>query len=511
MRWQPRGWGLLPLALAFVLAVQLGACRGESEPRILVVGINQHPLTLDPHHHDDMVTWALLCNFYEGLVSFSADMKIEPALAESWETVDPTHWRFHLRHDVRFHRGGLFRAADVVASFERARTDPRSAIRHHLLGVVRMIVLDDMTVMVETDGPRPTLLNRLVYLPVVAARDAQLAEITEPNGTGPYRVVRHDDPDWLLARAWPGWRGLPSIREVKFVFNDDNRGLFKSFLAGGIDVINQLPEDQLGELRSVSNLRAEPQPRLTIQMLVISVTEGNTVASRALSDVRVRRAILLGCDRRRLVEEISRGAAEVASQYVHPAVFGYDPTATIAPYDPKEARALLVEAGYPNGFDVTIDHTLIQAVLIPAIVADLGRIGVRVTAHQLQWEELMARMREGRTEIAPFAWSCSTADAGDFLTTTVHSSSPSLGLGRENYAHFSDAQVDALIETAERELDSGKRLLLLQAAQRHTLEMLPYLPLLERSFFLGASDRVDIVARYDQRLWVAAYGWRASR
>ena len=107
MRWQPRGWRLLPLALAFVLAAQLGRAGAKVEPRILVVGINQHPLTLDPHHHDDMVTWAVLCNFYEGLVSFSADMKIEPALAESWENVDPTHWRFHLRHDVRFHRGEL--------------------------------------------------------------------------------------------------------------------------------------------------------------------------------------------------------------------------------------------------------------------------------------------------------------------------------------------------------------------------------------------------------------------
>ena len=213
----------------------------------------------------------------------------------------------------------------------------------------------------------------------------------------------------------------------------------------------------------------------------------------------------------RLVGEIFRGAAEVASQYVHPAVFGYDPTVTIAPYDPKEARALLVQAGFPNGFDVTIDHTLMQAVMIPAIVADLGRIGIRVTAHEFQWDQLMARMREGRTEIAPFAWSCSTADAGDFLTTTVHSSLAVARAGARKLRALQRRPGGSLIETAERELDSGKRLLLLQAAQRRTLEMLPYLPLLERSLFLGASDRVDIVGRYDQWLWVAAYRWRASR
>ena len=509
MRRQARGWMFLPLALGLALSAHLVACRGGAERRPLVVGIDQRPLTLDPHN--DAVTWALLCNFYEGLVTFSGDMKIEPSLAESWDTVDPAHWRFHLRPDVRFHRGGLLRAADVVASFERARDDRRSAISHYLLGISRMTAPDDRTVVVETDGPRPTLLNRLVYLPVVSARDAKLAEITEPNGTGPYRVVRHDDPDWLLARAWPGWRGLPDVREVKFVFNVDNQKLFQSLLAGEIDVMRELPEDQLGELRTVSKVRAEPQPRLTVQMLAISVPEGDTMAARALSDVRVRRAILLGCNRERLVGEIFRGVAEVASQYVHPAVFGYDPAVRVAPYDPEEARALLAQAGFPNGIDVTLEHTLMQAFLIPAIVADLGKVGIRVTAHEFQWDQLMARMREGTNEIAPFSWSCSTGDAGDFLTSCVHSPSPSLGLGRFNYARFCDAQVDSLIEAAERELDTGKRLSLLQAAQRRTLRMLPYIPFYERSLFLGASDRVDIVGRHDQWLWIAAYHWRASR
>jgi len=505
-----RGWWFLPLALALALAAPLGACRGGGG-RVLVVGVNQRPLTLDPHHHNDGATWAVLCNFYEGLVSFSADLRIEPALAESWENVDATHWRFHLRRDVRFHRGELLRAADVVASFERARSDPRSALRHHLLGVTRMTAPDDLTVVVETDGPRPTLLNRLAFLPVVTASDARLPEIAEPNGTGPYRVVRHDAPDWLLARAWPGWRGLADVRDVKFVFDADNHKLFKRFLDGGIDVMRQLPDEQLGELRTFPYLRAESQPRLVVQMLVVSAPHGNSPAARALADIRVRRAILLGCDRPNLAGEVFRGAAEVPSQYVHPAVFGYDPALKVAPHDPGEARALLAEAGFPKGFDVSLHHTPVQALMIPAIVADLAKIGIRATAHEVPWDQLMTLMREGKTELAPFGWSCVTGDAGDFLTSCVHSTSPSLGLGRDNYAHFADARVDAIIEAAERELDGAKRLLLLQEAQRRTLEILPYIPVIERSMFLGASDRVEIVRRYDQWLWVAAYRWRSSR
>ncbi len=500
---------LLPLALGLALSATVAACRGGADPRVLVVGVDQRPLTLDPHHHSDAVTWALLCNFYEGLVTFSADLKLEPALAAAWDTVDATHWRFHLRPGVRFHRGERLHAADVVASYERARHDPRSAIGHYLLGITRVTAVDDLTVMVETDGPRPTLLNRLVYLPIGPARAARSAEITEPDGTGPYRVVRHDDPDVLIAEAWPGWRGLPEIRTVRFVFDVDNQHLFRRFLAGKIDVMRQLPDDQLGELATRRDLRVVLQPRVTVQMLALSAPAGGGAAAKALADVRVRRAILLACDRQRLVDGMAPGAAGVASQYVHPAVFGYDPGVPVAPYDPREARALLTAAGYPRGFDATLDHTAMQAFLVPAIVADLGRVGIRVAPREYGWDELMVRMREGRDEIAPFAWSCTTGDAGDFLASCVHSPVPALGLGGSNYARFSDAEVDALIDAAERELDRNERLRLLQAAQRRALRMLPYVPLYERSLFLGASDRVDVAARHDQWLSVAAYRWRA--
>lgn len=209
--------------------------------------------------------------------------------------------------------------------------------------------------------------------------------------------------------------------------------------------------------------------------------------------------------------EVYRGNAIVASQYVHPVVFGYDPGATAQPYDPQKARELLAQAGFPNGFDLTIDYTSTQEFILPSLVADLARIGIRLTPRVFEWDELMTRMREGKSALGLFAWQCSTGDASDFLTTCVHSASESLGLGRDNFAHFSDPQVDALIEASERELDGGQRLRLLQEAQRLTLQKLPYLPLTDRWVFLGASDRVEVVVRHDMWQWVAAYRWRVPK
>ena len=511
MRVLRSGWAKAAVALAVAVSLPLASCRRWSEPRLLVVGFDGHPLTLDPHHRNEAVTWSVLSNLYDGLVRFSPELKLEPALAESWEQIDATHWKFHLRKNVRFWRGESFRAGDVVASFERARTDPLSAIKHHLLGVTRMTAADNLTLIVETDGPRPTLLNRLVFLPVVQAGDAKLREITEPNGTGPYHVVRRDDPDSLLLEGWSGWRGMPEIRRVKFVFATDGGALFPRFMAGEIDVLRQIPEGRLGDLRDSTHVRAEPQPRLTINMIAVSTGGKGSEGARALSDVRVRRAILLACDRQRWVGEVYRGNAVVASQYVHPVVFGYDPAAAPAPYDPEKARELLAQAGFPNGVDLTVDYTPLQEVVIPSLVADLARIGVRLTPRTFEWDELMTRMREGKSALGMFAWQCSTGDASDFLTTCVHSPSESLGLGRDNFAGFRDPEVDALIEGSERELDGVKRLRLLQEAQRLTLEKLPYLPLTDRWVFLGASDQVDVVIRHDQWLWIAAYRWRAAQ
>ncbi len=497
------------MLLAAALALPSASCDRLTGGRVLVVGFDGRPLSLDPHHKNEAVTWSVLSNFYDGLVRFSPELKLEPALAESWEQIDGTHWRFHLRKGVRFLRGEPLRAADVVASFERARGDPRSGIRHHLLGVTRMTAADDLTVLVETDGPRPTLLNRLVFLPVVTAADAKLPEITEPNGTGPYRLLRREEPDSWLLEGWAGWRGMPNVRRVRFVFSTDYQSLFQRFLDGSIDVLRQVPEDRLADLRESTSVRAEPQPRLVIQMLAVS-TNGGGDATRALADLRVRQAILLACDRQGWVGELYRGNAIVASQYVHPVVFGYDPAAIAQPHDLEKARALLAQAGFPGGLDLTLDCTPVQVNLIPYLVADMAKIGIRLTPRVFEWDELMTRMREGKSALGLFGWGCSTGDASDFLTACVHSPSRALGLGRDNYAHFRDPEVDALIEAAEHELDGARRLHLLQDAQRRTLQKLPYLPLLDRWTFLGVSNRVEVVVRHDQWLWVAAYRWRSA-
>jgi peptide/nickel transport system substrate-binding protein len=503
-----RGVGVLgggAIVLAYLASAGCSRLTGQGP---LVVAFDDVPAVLDPHLQNNAVTWSLLGNFYDALVRFSPEMQLEPSLATSWRQLDVSHWRLTLREGVRFANGDAFSADDVIASFERARTHPRSLVRHYLLGVRAMRREDSHSVVVETDGAAPDLLNRLAFLFIVPRSAAGTDEIARPVGTGPYRFVRRESDGSVVAEAWRSWRGIPEIGNVRFIFFENDARAVQRFLAGHVDLLHWLPDDVVAEVGRRPGLRAEPQPRLAVQLLVINSHAVAGRAGEALADRRVRRALLLALNRAAWCGKIFRGNATVATQYVHPVVFGYDPTIAALPYDPDAARRLLAEAGFPDGFSAILYHAFLQSGVIEAIVDDWKRIGVRVEPQAAPFAELLAEGRRGELGIFSYAWACSTGDASDFLNSSLHSRDESRGLGLENDSGYADRETDALLDAAEVELDPAKRLALLQRAQRRVLEDLPVLPLTIRWGYDGVSSRLDIVTRHDDRVWVAAYHWR---
>ncbi len=498
-------WGTAAGVLASAL---LAGCQGWPRRKPLAVTLDRVPLTLDPYHHNETVSWSLLSNFYDALVRFSPEMKIEPALAESWKQLDASHVRFALRPGVVFHDGNRFTPADVVASFKRALRDPRSRMRHRLVGIRGVVAEGDSSVVFETEAPAPTLVNRLAFLFIVPKAQAHLPEITAPVGTGPYRFIRREADRAVVAEAWPGWRGAPEIRRAVFSFVEDEEERCERFLAGGTDVSVRLVDSMLPEVGRHAELRLKPQPSLAVQLLVVAPRAASGEAQRALVDPRVRHAMLLAIDRNDLVARVYRSHGAVASQYVHPVVFGYDPTVNPLPFNPERGRTLLAEAGFPDGFSVGLVHGSLPPEYVDAIVGGLGRIGIRVKPVRLTLGELLRRARAGELPLFTYGRACGTGDASEYLDSTVHTAEPDRGLGDENFSGYSDPETDALIEAADRELDEGARLVLLQRAQRRVLEALPILPLTVRSDSLGVSPRVDVQVRYDGWMWVAGFRWQ---
>jgi len=502
------GWGEWAAVLPSLLLAALIACGPEPEAPALRIATYVPPSTLDPHHHTETAVSAVLCNIYDGLVSMSPTMGIEPALALSWEQQDPTHLRFSLRPGVRFHDGSAFTSADVVASWRRTLRDPLCLIRHYLHGITDVRAESDHAIVIQTATPIPDLLARLAFFFIVPAHDTDRAEIVDPIGTGAYRWVGAADGGGLELSAWRGWRGQPSIGRVVFVPIPDDRDRVQQLLQRRVDVCLRIPDDEVAEVRSTAGLRVELQPRLTVQMVSICPSAASGLAREALSDPRVRRALLLACDRATMVRKLLRGNATVAAQYVHPAVLGFDPSLEPLPYDPEAARRLLAEAGYGSGFAVELGYGSGVADIAEAIAGDLAAVGVRVSLSSLPFTQLMQRGRARSISLALHSWACVTGDAADFFDPLVHTRDEAKGLGLENYSGYSNPAVDDILARASRETDRDRRLAYLHEAQRRVLADLPILPFTFRWWFIGLSDRVDIVVRHDTWLRVADYSWR---
>lgn len=496
--------GLVLLLAAGVLA-GAGCTRLRQPP--LRVAQDASAASFDPHHQNEVIAWSTLCNFYDALVQFSPEMRLEPALATSWQQLDARHLRIELRPGVVFHNGQRLTAADVVASFARARDDPRSAIRHHLVGIEKVEADGELGVVVSTVAPSPTLLNRLAFLFIVPAQTALLPEIRDAVGTGPYRWIGRSANGTITAKAFAGWHGLPPIEDAEFSFVSNDSARAADFVAGKSDVCAQVSDDLAVEIARTPGLRLVPQQRLAVQMLAIIPQAASGEARRALADARVRRALLLAIDRDALVTRAYRGNGIVASQFVHPAVFGYDPGVSPEAYDPDEARRLLSQAGFAGGFEVELGHGMVTGGVIESIVSNLERVGVRVKANGLPFGELLGRVRAGKVPILLFSRTCTTGDASEFLDSSIHTPAVERGLGGENYGGYTDVETDALLERADHELDRAKRLDLLQRAQRRALEALPFVPLTVRWGYLGVTSRVEVVTRHDAWLWVAAFRW----
>jgi len=474
--------------------------------------------SLDPYTLKETTTIAHHSHVYEGLVTRDKQLKIVPALAESWETLTPTHWRFHLRKGVKFHNGDPFTADDVLFSAQRVRAKGSNFLSN-VPPDAKFVKVDDNTVDVMLDAPNPILTSQWdgwfimdkkwceehdVVAPTPASATTPSYATLHENGTGPFTIESHQPGVKTVFKAFPGWWGKPehNLKEIVFTPIGSDATRVAALLSGEVDVVEPVPLQDIQRVNASGTATVLNGPEIRTIFLGMDQTRDELLYSSVkgknpFKDVRVREAFYKAIDIEAIKSRVMRGMSTPSALMIAPQLFSLSKDFTRPKYDPDGAKKLLSEAGYPDGFQLTMDcpndRYVNDAAICQAVVGMLARIGVKV--------ELLAQPKalyfakvlgDYRTDFFLLGWApTATADAQDMLVNVLATRSGK-GRGDFNAGGYSNPALDTLIDRIQAESDRERRLALLHQALTLVKDDIPTIPLHQQVLVWAARDTVEL-------------------
>ena len=486
--------------------------------------------TLDPYAHTESFTSNFLHHIYEPLVRRDRDLAFEPALATSWELVEPTVWRFKLRPGVTFHDGAPFTADDVVASIERI-THPDARAKGNLRAVTGIKKVDDMTVDIETDGPYPLLLNDLngVYMmdaEWLKAHDALLpGNLTtgkttyasdHTNGTGPFKLESYRPDQKTVLTNNEGWWDEPehNLTRIEFTPIKSDATRVAALLSGEIDLMFPAPLQDIARINNAPGFEVMEEPSLRVIFFGLNqkdeeLHDSDIEGRNPLRDPRVRQALWMGINSELLTQKIMRGKARVAGLLVAPQIPGYQANLDERPpYDPDAAKKLLADAGYPDGFRTNLscpnDRYVNDEELCVAVASMWARIGVTANLVAESKTTFFPKVDRGETDIYMLGWATLPPMDGYSVVSALLASREA-GFGQNNAGGFHDERVDEIARSSATELDEPKRQALVTEALQIAKDEVAYIPLHEQPIAWAKRTNIEVPQSPDEyiRLWFA--------
>ncbi|MEM9551482.1 MAG: ABC transporter substrate-binding protein [Pseudomonadota bacterium] len=467
-----------PLGMAAIAALMCSAASAET----FTWAGTTDPQTMDPHAVNSAPVLGFLNNVYEGLVRRGKDMTIEPALATSWEVIgDGEGWRFTLREGVTFHDGALFDAEDVVFSYERASSEPAD-VKGWFAPVAEVVKVDDYTVDVMTASPNPIFPDSIANWMIMDSGWAETNNATLPdkdngnfatlnaNGTGAFMVQDRQPGLETTLVPYEGWWGEVehNITQATFKPIQNPATAVAALLSGDVDMINPVPIQDASRLSSSDGVQVIQGIEARVIMLGFAhdaetlkygTGEGDP---NPFADVRVRQAVAQAVNVPAILQTIMRGNAEPASQLVSPAMRGFSATQDARPdYDVAAAKALLAEAGYPDGFGFGLkcpnDRYLNDEAVCQAVVSMLAQVGITAELDAMPVRNYWPELREDNFDMYLLGWSPGTFDHEHPVRFLASTPNEEKKLGSWNFGGYSNARIDELLPMIQSEIDDAKR------------------------------------------------------
>ena len=457
--------------------------------------LDNDPSTLDPAYVVDVYSVVPVQQIFDGLVQYDEAATIRPALAESWQASrDGLTWTFQLRKGVRFHHGREFSSDDVVFSFARLLNPAKRSPGAGLLGKIRgaraysqgitkdlegVRALDRHSVQIVLEEPWAAFISALASMSCKIVPQDEVLRLGDrfglsPLGTGPFRFVSWQRNKRITLEANPDYFGGPPFLkgvELKIFPGLLVEMMYEAFRKRELED-SRVPTHARTQVIRDGTVRYVNRPILGIRYL------GMTISTPPFDKLKVRQALLSAIDRERIVRDVWQGGFKPAVGILPPGTLAFNPDFRGVLYDPKRAKTLLAEAGFPGGRGLPVVQLWSSLTFTEfvkeneAILHDLAVIGVR--AHicvNTDWPSFEQSRRRRSLPMFRYAWYADVPDPDNFLTLLFHSQSP------ENVTGYHNAQVDSLLSQAQRELDPSRRVQLYRQAERLILEDAAIIPL----------------------------------
>lgn len=488
------------------------------------IGVRVPPGSMDPHLSWLSSDTGYYRNVYEGLFEADANLQLHPALATGFERVDDLTWTFALREGVKFHDGSDFDAQDVVATFARVGTvEGSDGLVEDLLAPIKKIeAVSPHVIRVSTKAQTPDLVRRisvLLVLPSELPTDTKSEAFATPAaaiGTGAMKLVEWRRGSGMsLVRNEDYWGEASPFEHVELKEISDDAARVAALRAGDVDMIDYVPPLDATTLKKDDSLGVWMAPSARVIFMLpnsaadvapmTTAKNGQALDANPFADLRVRKALDLSINREVIVSRVLEGMAYKANQLVPEGFAAYSDAVPANTYDPKKAKELLAEAGYPDGFTTTIacpsDRYIKDATICQAIGQMVTSIGIDAKIETMPKAAYFGRMLSAEFPLSMLGWGNNDGTGASVLTSVVHSRDKEAGFGSWNPT-YANPELDALIETALTTMNDAERAAGMQTAMSMASEDIATLPLHAQPVIAATRKGLSYTPSADEQLLI---------